>query len=238
MKARHLRYIVIFLFMSTTAFLFNNCAQPEEETAPSEAEVVLATEIVGKLTAKVEFVGTDGTAYGYAMDSGNKSSILRVIFYLGGPVETGILLGETVAKIRSAGTYAGHFFSFQIPAQYATGSSQKIYAYAHKAELKYLVSPGEVNFVFYSPKAEEYYNQNISQHLGQCMRCHEWTMRHLFYGPLMTPSPLGGGSQTNNRFFRKMSGLEGHNGGNFCNSGINTGLCGAIQAWWRAEFQQ
>lgn len=236
MKARHLRYIVLFLLMSTSAFLFNNCAQPAEETAPSEAEVVLATEIVGKLSAKLEFVGSDGIAYGYAVDSGNKASILRVLFYVGGPIGTGVLIGETAAKIKSAGIHAGHYFSFQVPEQYATGTAQKLFVYAHKAEAKYLVAPGEFIFVSFIPKAEEYFNQNVVPHLGACTRCHEWTIRHLFYGPLLTPSPLGGGSQTNNRFFRKMSGLEGHNGGNFCTSGTNTGLCAAIQAWWRAEF--
>lgn len=238
MKARHLRYLVIVLFMSSLAFLFNNCAQPEEEkTVPSEAEVVLATEIVGKLTAKLEFVGSDGTAYGYALDSGNKASILKVLFYAGGPVGTGVFIGETAAKIKSAGTYAGHFFSFQIPASHTTGTTQKLFVYAHKAEAKYLVAPGEFSFVSYIPKAEEYFNQNVAPHLGACTRCHDWTIRHLFYGPLLTPSPLAGGSQTNNRFFRKMSGLEGHNGGNFCTGGTNTGFCSVIQAWWRAEFQ-
>lgn len=242
MKARYSWYLLLFLSFSSLTILFNNCAPnngpADESNVTAESSVELVTDFSGKLTANFQYVSTDGKAWGYALDSVNKTQAIKVIFYANGPVGTGTYAGEIVAKESGVGTYAGHYYAFKVPAELANGKTQKLYAYGHEAKPEYLIKPSPVTFVSYSPKAEEFFNANMKPFIdNNCARCHSWTYQAAFFGPLMTPLPINGGTATTNRLIRKLSGLDGHSGGTFCNGGINVGICTTIQAWWAQEFQ-
>lgn len=245
MKARHSGYIVVFLSFLSISVLFNNCAPSKEQepgaevsAASAETEVELVTDFSGKLTANFQYVSTDGRAFGYALDSVNKTKAIKVIFYADGPVGTGTLVGEIVAKESGVGANAGHYFSFKVPAAFAAGKSQKLWAYGHEAKPENLIKPSPVTYVAYSPKAESYFNTNLAPFINtNCTRCHTWTYQAAFFGPFMNPLPLNAGTTAvSNRLIRKMSGLEGHSGGQFC-QGVNDGICMNLQAWWTAEFK-
>jgi hypothetical protein len=242
MKARHSWYLVLFFSFLSITVLFNNCAPSKggDETVEeaSEPEVEMVKDFSGKLTASFQSVSVDGKAFGYAFDSMNKTAAIKVIFYANGPVGTGVYVGEIVAKESGVGAYAGHYFSYKIPAELANGKTQSLYAYGHEAKPEYLIGKAPKTFISYSPKAEAYFNQYIGPFVNSsCKSCHTWNYQSLFYGPLMSPSPTAGGTKTNNKFIRKMSGLEGHNGGQFCSAGVNSDICVNIQAWWQLEFQ-
>lgn len=247
MKVRHSWYVLLFLSFISMTTLFNNCAPPpnrpedsvsDENTEETESNAEVITVFSGKLTASFQYVSTDGKASGYALDAEDKSKVLRVVFYANGPVGTGIYAGEAVAKVNGVGAYVGHYFTFQVPPELANGKSQKLYAYGHEARPEYLIKPSPVSFVSYTPKAEDYFNTNIAPFISQnCTGCHTWTYKAAFYGPLMNALPTAGGTATNNRLIKKMSGLESHTGGVFCTSGVNSGICPSLQTWWTKEFQ-
>ncbi len=243
MKARKTWYIFLFLSFMTTTVLFNNCAPGtgEESTDESNSEQAadLVTDFSGKLTASFSTVYSDGKAYGYALDSMNKDKVIKVIFYANGPVGTGTYVGEVIAKEAGVGANAGHYFTYQLPAAYANGTQQKLWAYGHEAKAAYLINKtAPVTYVAYTPKAEAYYNANVAPFIAtNCRSCHTWTHANLFGGPLMTPTPYNGGTATNNRLIRKMAGLDGHSGGTFCTGGVNSSICTNLQVWWAQEFQ-
>jgi hypothetical protein len=245
MKQRHMRYAVIGVICLSTSVLFNNCAgnKAEEsgETSQASTPPVTATSFSGKLSANLQYVSSDGRAWGYATDSVNKSSILKVLFYANGPVGTGTYLGQVAAKENGVGTYAGHYFTFKVPPELANGQPQKIYAYAHEAKAAYLISPSPLTFTSYTPKAEAYFTANVWPYIANnCTRCHvgeTWSYKNMYFGPLINPLPSNGGTATNNKIIKKMAGLEGHAGGTFCTNGVNADFCANVQNWWRAEFQ-
>ena len=242
MKVRHSWYIFLMFAFSTITLFFNNCAPDNKNsaddaaTASAESSVEVVTNFSGKLTANFQYVSTDGRAFGYALDTVNKTQAIKVIFYSGGPVGTGTLAGEIIAKESGVGTYAGHYYSFKVPAELANGKTQKIWAYGYEAKTENLIKPSPVSSVSYSSKAEPYFNSNMAPFIASnCVRCHTWTYQAMFYGPLMNTLPISGGTATNNKLIRKMSGLEGHTGGQFCTS-TSSEICATIQAWWNAEF--
>lgn len=235
------RKLITFIVIALTPllFFFNNCASKDSESAAT-AEVVVAKDIVGPLLAGIRLTTIQGKVQGWAMDSGNKNSILRVVFYINGDAETGTYLGETIANFWLPGPYEGHFFNFQVPPELIDGRPHPLYIYANEPIPENLIYPAPYSIVGYTPKAAEYYRQNIAPFIGSnnCVRCHDntWNYESFFYGPLTNPYPISGGSPTNNRFYRKMSGADPHNGGAYC-SGANVAFCNNLQAWWRAEFE-
>lgn len=238
MSSRQCNIIAVSILLSTTALFFQNCAQPAEDEKSTTEETYVAPTTLGKLASKIEYVTTEGLVNGYAMDTKNPTSILKVYFYVGGDYKTGTYVGEVTAKDKLAGQYSGHYFTFALPVLHGDGQSKFLYAYAFSAKSESEMKPGKMDFIFYAPKAEDIFNNNIAPHIAAnaCTRCHNWSYRTMMYGPLTIPTPAAGGSQTNNKFLRKMSGIEGHAGGNFCPGGSNAGFCADIQAWWRAEF--
>lgn len=240
MPARRTKIMAIFIAIASLILFFNNCAANNSETSTS-SPVVVANDIVGPLVAGIRLTTIQGKVQGWAMDHGKKDSILRVIFYLNGDATTGTYLGETVANVRLAGPYEGHFFDFQVPTELVDGRPHPLYIYAHEATPENLIYPAPYSVVGYKPKAAAFYNEKVAPFLrtNNCVRCHQtaWTYESVFYGPLTSPYPISGGTATNNIFYRKMSGDDGHNGGAYCNGGANADFCANIQAWWRAEFQ-
>lgn len=242
MKVRQIWYVFLFVSFVTTTVFFNNCAPGKGEDSSvetdTEQQANLVTNFSGKLTASFTTVYSDGKAYGYALDSMDRSKVIKVIFYANGPVGTGTYVGEVVAKEIGVGANAGHYFTYKLPAAFANGTQQKLWAYGHEARAEYLINKTPVTYVAYTSKAEPYYNANIAPFIAtNCARCHTWNHANLFGGPLITPTPYNGGTATNNRLIRKMAGLEGHSGGRFCAGGVNDGICANLQVWWMQEFQ-
>lgn len=233
--------LVALLILSTAAsvsLLFNNCAKgPSSEDQASTDPNDVGANFSGQLISNISYVSNSGQVYGYAYDPQNKSNSIKVIFYVDGPVGTGQYVGEVSANIQSVGPNAGHFFSFQLPGSVANGQTHVLYAYGALAKPQHQLYPGAMSYVAYTPKAEAVFNQQLSGFVqSSCTSCHTWNYTYLFSGPLMNPTPAAGGTATNNMFFRKMSGLTGHSGGQFCPNGQNAGICAEIQRWWNAEF--
>jgi hypothetical protein len=191
----------------------------------------------GQLVSDLQYVSSLGEVWGYAYDPQNKSGSLKIIFYVDGPVGVGQYAGETQANVQSVGPNAGHFFSYKLPSQFADSRARYVVAYAVEARSEYTLYPGAIQYTAFTPKAEAFYNQNISGFIqSSCTRCHSWNYMQLFAGPLMKPKPGGGGTASNNTLINKISGAVGHNGGSFCSGGVNSGICAQLQNWWRAEF--
>ena len=245
MKTTLRKSLGVFFIFSTVFVLslfFTNCGKINSQTAQdssSQSVNDVGSNFSGQITSQIQSITKLGTVSGYAMDPQNTGSTLRVIFYADGPAGAGTYLGETQANIASYGTYAGHFFSFKIPAAYSDGKSHTLYVYGHDTRPELLLKPNSMSFVAYTPKAETVFNQQIKNFIaGNCMGCHGslWTYSAMYSGPLLTPTPATGGTATNNTFIRKMSGLTDHAGGQFCSGGVNSDICLEIQKWWNAEF--
>lgn len=241
---RNALYKIAFIGFFLSLF-FTNCSDPNkqfqtnttESTNSSSTQVSgnpeIGKDFSGKVVGSLDSVSNSGKVWGYALDPNNKTKSLRVYFYIDGPVGTGILIGDTLANIQSLGANAGHYYSFTIPTQYADAKNRKLYAYGYAASASFSLTPNYLSFIAFTPKAEAIYNQGLNNLVtSTCNKCHSWSFRDLFYGPLMTPSPFSGGSPTNNTFYNKMMG---HGGGKFCT--VSTDFpCSDIQKWWNAEF--
>lgn len=241
MKVRKTWYTFLFISFTTTTLFFNNCAPGGEDESSdemnSEQQVDIVTDFSGKFSSSFQSVSSDGTTYGYALDTMNKTKAIKVIFYANGPVGTGTYVGEVIAKEAGVGANANHYFTYKVPAAYANGTPQQLYAYIHEARPEYQLASSPRTYTAYTPKAATFFNANIAPTLNsQCISCHTWTLTSMYYSALMSPTKANGGSAVNNKFIRKMSGVEGHNGGVFCSS-ISTGFCANIQSWWTQEFQ-
>lgn len=236
---------VFFISSFILLVFFNNCGNYQAntlndenmltETGASSTPVTndIGSKYSGTLSSNLQIVSKLGSVWGYALDPKNPSYSLKVIFYVDGVAGVGQYAGETQANQTAVGINAGHYFSFQLPAKFADGKYHKLYAYAVEAKASNLISPGAFNYEAYTQKAESVYNMNLKGFVsGSCSSCHGWSYSALFTGPLLNPSPLAGGTATNNLFIKKMMG---HAGGKFCNS-ENEGICSEIQNWWKAEF--
>lgn len=236
-------FFTLFTISFILSLLFTNCSDPgsqfktNAESTDSSSQISsnpeIGSDFSGKVVGSIDSISTSGQVWGYALDPNNKSKSLRVYFYIDGPVGFGTFIGDTLANIQSLGINAGHYYSFTLPPQYADAKSRKLYAYGYAASTSFALSPTFLSYISYTPKAENIYNQGISNLVtSTCNRCHNWNFRDLFYGALLSPTPAQGGSATNNKFYQKMMG---HGGGKFCN--LSTDFpCSDIQAWWNAEF--
>lgn len=249
MNRNHYKALLIFILISTTLSLFfTNCSDPSQQfqanseggssTSTTDIQTsnnpVVGNEFSGKVTGVIDSVSISGQVWGYAFDPVNKSKTLKVLFYLDGPVGVGTLIGEALANIQSLGINAGHYYKFDLPPAYADGKNHKIYAYGQSATPSLALTPGEMSYASFTPKAEPVYNSFLNSYVSNCSRCHSWNFNSLYYGALVSPTPLQGGTATNNKLINKL--LNGHNG-NSCNGNLTTSPCSNIQAWWNAEFK-
>lgn len=227
-------------FVSILVLFYNNCSESSQGRSESSSNLAandVGANFSGQLTSNFQYVSSSGVAWGYAYDTNNPTKTIKVLFYADGPVGTGQYIGETQASLTSVGPSSGHYFSFQVPPAYANGQQHSLYAYGYNAIPANLLKPNSLNFVAYTPKAENIFNQQLLGFVQtNCSGCHTWSYSGLYSGPLLSPTPLAGGTATTNLFIRKMSGQIGHTGGVFCTGGINSGICTEIQRWWNAEF--
>lgn len=229
----------LIFFSLVLIFAYNNCGQLPQATMESK---ILAADDVGSLfsgqiTSKIEYVSRTGAVWGYALDPKNPTKTIKVTIYVDGPVGVGQLAGVTQANHAAFGLYEGHYFSYQLPAQFSDGRNHTVYIYGHEATPANELSPGPLTYVAYTPKAESFFNEKIRPYTqSNCTGCHQWTYSMLLTAGLLVPTPFDGGSATNNLLIKKMSGQSGHRGGAFCGN-INEGFCTEIQNWWNAEFK-
>ncbi len=235
-------FIYIFSFLAALPLLmfFNNCTGGlDSQSSASEADSNSAANVnfSGNKAAEILLVSNSGSVWGYARDTVNKSQILNVRFYVDGASGGGRFAGQAWANQLSSGPNAGHFFTYQLPAEFVDGLSHTLYMYVVDERVENMLAP--VSFAGYTPKAESVFNSQINGFVQtNCTRCHQsyWKYSTLYSGPLMKPTPAQGGTATNNLLIKKMSGVVSHTGGQFCPNGLNDPLCAEIQRWWKAEF--
>ena len=220
--------------------LYTNCSggiQTSESDSGSATSSSTGS-FSGNFSGNLEYVSTDGRAWGFARDNVFSSTKLKILFYSNGPVGTGTYIGSTLANQNFIGSNSGYYFSYQIPASLKNGQAQNMYAYVDSAKPQNLIQPGSVRYASYTPKAEATFNSQVMPYIAvNCTGCHNWTYSALYNGPLLNPLSINGGTATNNKIIRKISGAESHGGGgNVCTEGINAGFCASLQNWWRAEF--
>lgn len=243
-----IKIIILFVLSTFTLnILFTNCSQKKEDEATNASvydPLDVGSSFSGQVNGNIQIVSKLGEVFGYALDPGNPTATIRVIFYVDGPVGTGQYAGEVQANVTSYGTYAGHYYSFKLPAAFADGRNHTLYAYGYDDQSNYMLynnlnQRGGFAYQAYTPRAEAVFNEQIRTFVqSSCTSCHGtfWAYNSLYTGPLTNPTPLSGGTATSNLFIRKMSGLTSHGGGTFCSGGVNSGICSEIQRWWNAEF--
>jgi hypothetical protein len=241
-KNKSLSYLFFFLTALVLSVVFNNCSAPmnsqsalTESSSTSQASSVTYS---GNRAAEILLISNSGSVWGYARDTSNSSLILNVRFYVDGPAGNGRFAGETWANQRSSGPNAGHFFTFQLPAEFVNGVTHTLYMYVVEDRAANLLPT--MSFAGYTPKAESVFNNQIEGFVQvNCTRCHQtyWNYTTLFSGPLLKPTPAAGGTATNNLLINRMVGTVSHSGGKFCPNGLSDPLCVELQRWWNAEFK-
>ena len=184
-------------------------------------------------------VTVDGKINGWALSTANPATKLTVSFYRDYPAnQGGILMGTISAAGTQSGPYAGHYFSFTIPtAQIDNKAAHDLYVYLDTPGVDTLMPGSPVHYTAYQSTAAgtTYFNANLATPLqNQCVSCHAMS-KDIAFGALLSPTPANGGTATNNDFIKRASGTNHPVNG--CGTGINAGLCLAIQNWWKAEFQ-
>lgn len=207
------------------------------QSSSSGGNLATSSSFSGQSAAEVLLISNSGSIWGYARDTVNKTLILNARFYVDGPAGNGRFAGEIWANQQSSGPNAGHFFTYQLPAEFVDGTTHSLYMYVVEDRAANLLAP--VSFAGYTPKAESVFNEQINGFVQtNCTRCHQtyWKYSTLLSGPLMNPTKAQGGTATNNLLIKKMTGVVSHTGGQFCPNGLNDPLCTEIQRWWNAEF--
>jgi hypothetical protein len=189
----------------------------------------------------VDIVSALGKVNGWAGDSFNPNSSLTVEFYIDGAKGSGTLIGTTVASLPGGNVSGNHGFIFFIPSQYRDGNAHQLFAYAIDSGNNDVALAGSPKTIYtYSPSIEGYdfYQANVKPVLdNRCAGCHAVNYDQHF-NSLVSPTPAGGGSATNNEMINMPSGSHNgtnHPGGNICGN-KNNSPCSEIQNWWQTEF--
>jgi len=181
-----------------------------------------------------------GGITGYAYNSNNPSQLISIQFYINGPMGSGTYLGSVDANqvLIAEGNADG--FSFQPAAAYMDSAPRKLYAYMvpSGASSATLIGGAAVDyFAGADSRGLAYFNANLANTLAtQCVKCHgnTWSNYYTTRGNLGDPTPLSGGTATNNTFYQFISNQGGvHPGGNQC-SGNN--LCNEVETWYSMDF--
>ena len=202
------------------------------------------------LTGIISFDQTTGQITGNAYVTSNPSnstSGITVSFYINGPSGTGALLATLPAnqQVISGGYYNG--FIYQPASAYVDSTPRKLYAYMNVpgSSTPTLIGGAAIDY-FGGPDAKglAYFNANVAPLISgstACKNCHNngaggvsWANYYTTRQMLAEPTPLSGGTATNNSFYMNISGGLNHPGGNQCNSIAN--LCAKVSAWWATDF--
>lgn len=181
-----------------------------------------------------------GRVYGYAHDPKNVMAAVTVTLYVDGPKGTGTMAGTAVAnRPGDDGNLPGdHVFTLDLPVAMRNGKQREIFAYVTLPEGEQPLSSTSTKYTAYafSQAGRDFYNANVQGRLGGCGGCHTISYEQQFYA-LLTPSPVKGGTATNNQLINKAAQTNGvsHGGGQSCGN-ANAGPCAEFQRWWQVEF--
>lgn len=193
------------------------------------------------LVGSVSVNGQTGLIQGYAFDRNGIVTSVPVELYMNGPAGGGgVLLSQQAANQSRSSPPFTSGFSFQPnAATYVDARPRRLYAYiidAANGNTKILINGTPYDFIAGSDTSGlNAFQTRVVPLLGQCNQCHGTSWNDYFNSRmrLASPSPLDGGTATNNRFYGKASGGLGHGGGNRCNGNA---LCAEIQAWYATDF--
>lgn len=193
------------------------------------------------IAGSIDSIDALGQVYGWASSISDPNPI-TVLFYISdSPTDMGVMVGSVVANLQgptNIGPSAGKTFSFVIPEAYRDGRFHYLHAFGGQAAAANLIPGTPKQFGAYVGRqaGRNYYEQTVRPAMmNRCSACHVIDYATQFYS-LVRPSPLEGGTATNNQLINKPSGVEVHGGGNIC-GGQNGSPCSLFQEWWRLEFQ-
>lgn len=194
----------------------------------------------GLYVSAVEQVTDLGVIFGYAAAKNDSAATAEVSIYVGGPKETGVFLETVMANLpgNSAGVAGDHRFKYTLPDEYRDGTPKDIHIYATISTEEFELSGSPVTATSYAPKAAGrlYFDANVSALLNtNCMSCHGWDYDTV-YPILLSPTPILGGTRSDNRFINMVAGENGHPR-TFCDKLGNDELCQNLRTWWDEEFQ-
>jgi len=187
----------------------------------------------GELT----YVSTNGTISGWALNPAAPATKVTVYFYRDNiSTQGGVLIGSAVADQTGLGSYSGNYYNFVIPANLIDNGEHDIYVYLGAVAPANLLPGSPKRYGAYRQTAAgiAYWNANIQPTItSTCLACHAFNIDTGFAN-MLTPTPLEGGTPTNNNFIMNASGNM--HPINACGGGLNSGLCAAIQGWYTQEF--
>lgn len=189
---------------------------------------------------KISQVTSLGRVYGWAVDPADATAQVTVTFYVDGAKGQGTQVATTTANRSGAdgNTPGDHAFYVDLPETARNGKARQLYAYVTIGGTDHLIGDAAYGYTAYSFTAagRAYYEANVRGRLSGCAGCHTVSYEQQFYS-LIAPSPVEGGTATNNQLINKPAQANGvsHGGDQRCN-GVNASPCSEIQQWWRTEF--
>ncbi|MCB0363212.1 MAG: hypothetical protein KDD35_10840 [Bdellovibrionales bacterium] len=245
-KGRTFGILQVALSVLFLLFAFNNCGEydlPKEEEGdlesetPSEISEVVNPVYQQGLSGAVTYITDFGRVTGWVMDGQAPTAVVTAEFFINGPKDGGgIPIGTSLANSYGGGARNGHFFYFEIPAQYRSQGPIELYVYGVYQGRQVTLESGRT-IIAYAPQeaGRAYYESTVRPLLiGRCTGCHTVEYMSQYYS-LASPTPDKGGTKTSNDLINKASG-RGHGGGNRCGGGINSSPCLEFQTWWDLEF--
>lgn len=182
------------------------------------------------------YVTTLGQVRGWAIDPTAPTTAISVVVYVDGPVGTGTMVGTYTASGAGSGVENGHVYSFQLPANLLNGAPRPLYVYGKTAVAANILTNSPFTYTGFAgtTAGATQFTNNVVTKLNACMGCHSWATRELTIPYLVAPTPLNGGTATNNLFINKTNG-QGHAGGGFCGGNKANEPCASITKWYRDE---
>lgn len=189
------------------------------------------------IAGQINYVTSLGEVRGWAVDPTAAAAAIQVVVYADAAFDAGgTMVGTYTANGAGSGPENGHVFKFQLPANFANGARRPLFVYGKTAATVNLLPNTPFNYTAFAGTAAgaATFTNDVLPKLNQCMRCHNWSTRELTFPFLVSPTPLNGGTATNNTFINEAAGM-GHSGGNFCGGGKTAEPCAAISRWWTDE---
>jgi hypothetical protein len=191
----------------------------------------------GGMTGTATVDPQTGLVTGYAYDTGNPSSSVQVELVVLSPPAAPATLGPVTADQRRLVPPYNAAFSFPLPPAYLDAKPRKLQVQVIQPGTGNRISVGGAIDLIAGDDAGGHaaFDARIKPQMSRCVQCHgsQWSDYYVARAVLSSPSPLDGGTATNNDFYRKASGGDSHRGGDVC---AGTTLCQDIQAWYAADF--
>jgi len=189
-------------------------------------------------TGVVTAAQTFGQISGWALDTQNQANSLSVLVYVDGAANAGgTLAGTYTANMTGTGNpQSGHYFNFQLPSQYMSGTSHQLYIYANAATSDNLLANAPYSMV--TQTGQQFFNTTVLGKLTTCKGCHSPVDYPTERAYLASPGVGSGGAANSNTLITNAAGGLSHSGGVQCPGGLNADPCLTMQQWWLIEFGQ